>query len=171
MKVVGSIKVPGGPDDMEITPTARSSGSPNASCAASPWSISSRCAWSPRSRSANRRTGCSCSMSGNAAAGPLRAASTAEDRSSRGASGARPSSTSGWGLRTGSSRPWSARLLFRFDLMEWFEPAFNAVEIVMLGIVQVAVIALGMRFFEKRWPLEKTRQTTDWSPSTASTRC
>ena len=47
-------------------------------------------------------------------------------------------------------------LLFRFGLMEWFEPAFNAVEIVMLGIVQVAVIALGMRFFEKRWPLEKT---------------
>jgi hypothetical protein len=47
-------------------------------------------------------------------------------------------------------------VLFRFGLMEWFEPAFNAVEIFMLGIVQILVIALGMRFFEKRWPLEKT---------------
>src|SRR5262249_35966922 len=46
-------------------------------------------------------------------------------------------------------------LLFRFELMEWFEPAFNAVEIVMLGLVQILIIALGMRFFEKRWPLEK----------------
>src|SRR3977135_1318425 len=48
------------------------------------------------------------------------------------------------------------RVLFRFGRMEGFEPAFNAVEIFMLGIVQVLVIALGMRFFEKRWPLEKT---------------
>jgi len=47
-------------------------------------------------------------------------------------------------------------LLFQFGLMEWFEPAFNAVEIVMLGIVQIAVIAFGMRFLEKSWPLEKT---------------
>jgi sterol desaturase/sphingolipid hydroxylase (fatty acid hydroxylase superfamily) len=47
-------------------------------------------------------------------------------------------------------------VLFQFDLMEWYEPAFNAVEIVMLGVVQIAIIALGMRFFEKRWPLEKT---------------
>jgi sterol desaturase/sphingolipid hydroxylase (fatty acid hydroxylase superfamily) len=46
-------------------------------------------------------------------------------------------------------------VLFRFGLMEWFEPAFNAVEIVMLGIVQILVIAIGMRFFERRWPLEK----------------
>jgi sterol desaturase/sphingolipid hydroxylase (fatty acid hydroxylase superfamily) len=46
-------------------------------------------------------------------------------------------------------------VLFRFGLMEWFEPAFNAVEIVMLGIVQILVIALGMRFLERRWPLEK----------------
>ena len=61
-------------------------------------------------------------------------------------------------------------LLFRFGLMEWFEPAFNAVEIVMLGIVQILVIALGMRFFEKRWPL-RGPTTTIWSPSTASTRC
>lgn len=47
-------------------------------------------------------------------------------------------------------------LLFRFELMQWFEPAFDAVEIVMLGVVQIALIALGMRFFEKRWPLERT---------------
>ena len=47
-------------------------------------------------------------------------------------------------------------LLFQLGMMEWFEPAFNAVEIVMLGIVQILVIALGMRFFERRWPLEKT---------------
>ena len=47
-------------------------------------------------------------------------------------------------------------VLFHFGLMEWFEPAFNAVEVVMLGVVQIAVIAFGMRFFEKRWPLEKT---------------
>jgi sterol desaturase/sphingolipid hydroxylase (fatty acid hydroxylase superfamily) len=48
-------------------------------------------------------------------------------------------------------------LLFWFGLMEWYEPAFNAVEFVMLGVVQIAVIALAMRFFERRWPLEKTR--------------
>jgi sterol desaturase/sphingolipid hydroxylase (fatty acid hydroxylase superfamily) len=47
-------------------------------------------------------------------------------------------------------------LLFGFGLMEWFEPAFNAVEIFMLGVVQILVIALGMRFFERRWPLEKS---------------
>ncbi len=46
-------------------------------------------------------------------------------------------------------------VLFHFGLMEWFEPAFNAVEIVMLGVVQILVIALGMRFFERRWPLER----------------
>ena len=46
-------------------------------------------------------------------------------------------------------------VLFRFELMEWYEPGFKAVEIVMLGVVQILVIALGMRFFERRWPLEK----------------
>jgi sterol desaturase/sphingolipid hydroxylase (fatty acid hydroxylase superfamily) len=46
--------------------------------------------------------------------------------------------------------------LFRFGLMEWFEPAFNAVEVFMLGVVQILIIALGMRFFERRWPLERT---------------
>ena len=28
-------------------------------------------------------------------------------------------------------------VLFNFGLMEWYEPAFNAVEIVMLGLVQI----------------------------------
>src|SRR5262245_6592081 len=46
-------------------------------------------------------------------------------------------------------------VLFHLGLMEWFEAAFNAVEVVMLGVVQIVVIAFGMRFFEKRWPLEK----------------
>lgn len=46
-------------------------------------------------------------------------------------------------------------VLFRFGLMAWYEPGFNAVEYVMLGVVQIAIIAIGMRFFEKRWPLEQ----------------
>jgi sterol desaturase/sphingolipid hydroxylase (fatty acid hydroxylase superfamily) len=41
-------------------------------------------------------------------------------------------------------------LLFEFGLMAWFEPAFNAIEFVMLGMVQIAVIALVMRFVERR---------------------
>lgn len=49
-----------------------------------------------------------------------------------------------------------APVLFELGLMEWYEPAFGAVEIVMLGVVQILIIALGMRFFEKRWPLERT---------------
>ncbi|MFO1082449.1 MAG: sterol desaturase family protein [Reyranellaceae bacterium] len=48
-----------------------------------------------------------------------------------------------------------APLLFELGLMQWFEPAFNAVEFVMLGAVQVAVIAFGMRLIEKRWPFER----------------
>ncbi len=47
-------------------------------------------------------------------------------------------------------------VIFRFGLMAWYEPAFNAVEFVMLGVVQIAVIAIGMRFFERRWPLERS---------------
>ncbi len=46
-------------------------------------------------------------------------------------------------------------ILYRFNLMEWYEPAFNAVEFAMLGIVQIAIIALVMRLFERRWPLER----------------
>ena len=44
-----------------------------------------------------------------------------------------------------------APLLFSTGQMAWFEPAFNAVEFVMLGVVQIAVIALVMRFVERRW--------------------
>ncbi len=46
-------------------------------------------------------------------------------------------------------------VLFWANLMEWYEPAFGAVEFVMLGVVQTAVIALVMRLFERRWLLEK----------------
>jgi len=42
-------------------------------------------------------------------------------------------------------------ILFHFELMSWFEPAFDAVEFFMLGVVQIAVIALGMRLLERRW--------------------
>ena len=42
-------------------------------------------------------------------------------------------------------------ILFHFGLMSWFEPAFDAVEFFMLGVVQIAVIALGMRLLERRW--------------------
>jgi sterol desaturase/sphingolipid hydroxylase (fatty acid hydroxylase superfamily) len=44
--------------------------------------------------------------------------------------------------------------LFRLGLMAWYEPAFNAVEFVMLGVVQIAVIGLVLRVIERRWPLE-----------------
>src|SRR5205085_290010 len=46
-------------------------------------------------------------------------------------------------------------LLFSLNLMEWFEPAFNAVEFVMLGVVQIVVIATVMRFCERRWGVER----------------
>src|ERR1700691_4641067 len=44
--------------------------------------------------------------------------------------------------------------LYRLGLMEWYEPAFSAVEFVMLGVVQIAVIGLVLRLIERRWPLE-----------------
>jgi sterol desaturase/sphingolipid hydroxylase (fatty acid hydroxylase superfamily) len=47
-------------------------------------------------------------------------------------------------------------VIFRLNLMEWFEAAFNAVEFFMLGFVQIVVIALVMRVFERRWPLERS---------------
>src|SRR5690349_18449679 len=47
-------------------------------------------------------------------------------------------------------------VLFHFGLMAWYEPGYSAVEFVMLGVVQIAIIAIGMRFFERRWPLEKS---------------
>jgi sterol desaturase/sphingolipid hydroxylase (fatty acid hydroxylase superfamily) len=46
-------------------------------------------------------------------------------------------------------------VLFEFGLMAWYEPGYNAVEYVMLGVVQIAIIAFGMRFLERRWPLEQ----------------
>lgn len=46
-------------------------------------------------------------------------------------------------------------VVYQLNLMEWFEAAFNAVEFFMLGILQIAVIALVMRTLEKRWPLER----------------
>ena len=39
--------------------------------------------------------------------------------------------------------------------MEWFEPAFNAVEFFMLGVVQILVILLVMRLLERRWGVER----------------
>ena len=46
-------------------------------------------------------------------------------------------------------------VLFTFNLMEWFEPAFNAVEFIMLGVVQILVIATAMRLLERRWGVER----------------
>ena len=40
--------------------------------------------------------------------------------------------------------------------MEWYEPAFNAVEFFMLGSLQIAIIALVMRALERRWPIERS---------------
>lgn len=45
-------------------------------------------------------------------------------------------------------------VLYSLGLMSWYEPAFNAVEFFMLGVVQIVVIGLGMRVIERRWPLE-----------------
>jgi sterol desaturase/sphingolipid hydroxylase (fatty acid hydroxylase superfamily) len=47
-------------------------------------------------------------------------------------------------------------VLFNLGLMEWYEPGFDAVEIVMLGVVQLLVVAFGMRLIERRWPLDRT---------------
>ena len=46
-------------------------------------------------------------------------------------------------------------VLFWLGQMAWYEPGYSAVEFVMLGVLQIVVIAVGMRFFERRWPLEK----------------
>jgi sterol desaturase/sphingolipid hydroxylase (fatty acid hydroxylase superfamily) len=46
-------------------------------------------------------------------------------------------------------------LLFALNLMEWFEPAFNAVEFFMLGVVQILAILLIMRLLERRWGVER----------------
>ena len=49
-------------------------------------------------------------------------------------------------------------VIYWLGQMAWYEPAYNAVEFVMLGALQIAVIAVGMRFFERRWPLEKASE-------------
>jgi sterol desaturase/sphingolipid hydroxylase (fatty acid hydroxylase superfamily) len=49
-------------------------------------------------------------------------------------------------------------VIFKLGLMMWYEAAFNAVEIFMLGIVQIVVIAVGMRALEKKWPLEAAKE-------------
>ncbi|MBS0521780.1 MAG: sterol desaturase family protein [Proteobacteria bacterium] len=49
-------------------------------------------------------------------------------------------------------------VLFYFNLMEWFDDAFDAVEFFMLGVVQVLVIALLMRPIEKRWPMVTVKE-------------
>ena len=49
-------------------------------------------------------------------------------------------------------------IIFALNLMEWFEPAFNAVEIFMLGVVQITIIGLVMRLFERRWGIEKDEE-------------
>ena len=46
-------------------------------------------------------------------------------------------------------------VLFALNLMEWFEPAFNAVEFFMLGVFQILVILLVMRVLERRWGVER----------------
>ena len=57
--------------------------------------------------------------------------------------------------------------------MEWYEPAFNAVEFFMLGVLQIAIIALVMRAFEKRWLFERTADTRlmRMRPSVVARRC
>ncbi len=59
------------------------------------------------------------------------------------------------GLQTWIFETAVAPVIYKFGLMVWYEPAFNAVEIFMLGIVQIGIIAIGMRALEKRWPLEQ----------------
>jgi len=59
------------------------------------------------------------------------------------------------GVQTWLFETFVGPLLFALNLMEWFEPAFNAVEFAMLGVVQIALIATVMRFFERRWGVEQ----------------
>ena len=59
------------------------------------------------------------------------------------------------GVQTWLFETFVSPVLFALNLMEWFEPAFNAVEFFMLGVVQIAVIALVMRLLERRWGVER----------------
>jgi len=59
------------------------------------------------------------------------------------------------GVQTWLFETFVSPVLFTLNLMEWFEPAFNGVEFVMLGVVQLLVIGVVMRFFERRWGVER----------------
>ena len=59
------------------------------------------------------------------------------------------------GAQTWAFETFVSPLLYALDLMEWYEPAFNAVEFVMLGIAQLAVIALVIRPIERRWGVQR----------------
>src|SRR5436190_6169213 len=62
------------------------------------------------------------------------------------------------GVQTWLFETFVGPVIFAFNLMEWYEPAFNAVEIFMLGVVQITIIGLVMRLFERRWGFEKGEQ-------------
>ena len=59
------------------------------------------------------------------------------------------------GIQTWLFETFVSPVLFALNLMEWFEPAFNGVEFFMLGVVQLLVIGVVMRFFERRWSIER----------------
>ena len=161
MKVVATISVPGGPDCMDITPDGKEL-----------WvtqrflrriaivdlgDAEGRRQHSRRQVAARR---VHAQGAGSAAAG-IAAGSRGVDgergvRSSRSRADARASSTSGSAPRPGCSRPSSARCCSGSDLMEWYEPAFNAVEFVMLGRRPDRWSSRwSCGCFERRWPLEK----------------
>lgn len=59
------------------------------------------------------------------------------------------------GVQTWLFETFVSPVLFSLNLMEWFEPAFNAVEFFMLGVVQILAILLVMRLLERRWGVER----------------
>jgi sterol desaturase/sphingolipid hydroxylase (fatty acid hydroxylase superfamily) len=59
------------------------------------------------------------------------------------------------GVQTWLFETFVSPVLFSLNLMEWFEPAFNGVEFFMLGVVQLLLIGVVMRFFERRWGVER----------------
>ena len=62
------------------------------------------------------------------------------------------------GVQTWLFETFVSPVLFSLNLMEWFEPAFNAVEFFMLGVVQILVILLVMRLLERRWGARARRR-------------
>jgi sterol desaturase/sphingolipid hydroxylase (fatty acid hydroxylase superfamily) len=59
------------------------------------------------------------------------------------------------GVQTWLFETFVSPVLFELNLMEWFEPAFNAVEFFMLGVIQILLILLVMRPLERRWGVER----------------